>query len=235
MAVFTEESARANIRVKDGRRVFYLADGDHLTPSAKQWLKDNRVEILPASQAAVKEYKTLDGGFWREKPEHMTHLRADVLVRKDHPRIRFRGMIDALEAEILLAAREAQGELKWQLNEILEVVRKLIRCDVLEEPVNVDTLCGLTMPQLRERSHFPQKFYDQPHFMPSSEDSPILLRLNKVRTIIRQTELVAYDAFHDRDGLVTRNDILQLLNRLSSMLWIMMIQQKKEAQDGNQT
>ena len=35
MAVFTAESARANVRVRDGKRVFYLAEGDHLTPSAR--------------------------------------------------------------------------------------------------------------------------------------------------------------------------------------------------------
>ena len=31
----------------------------------------------------------------------MTHLRGNVLVFKDHPRIAFRGYIDLLEAEIL--------------------------------------------------------------------------------------------------------------------------------------
>lgn len=235
MAVFTTQGARENIRVRDGRRVFYLADGDHLTPSASQWLKDNDVQVLPAVQAVVKEYRTLDGGFVREKPEHMTHLRADVLVRKDHPRIRFRGMIDALEAELLLTAKEAEPELRKQLCEILEAVRSLIRCDVMEQPVNIDSICGLTAQDLRQRSHYPQKYYDQPHFMPSAEDSKILLQLNKVRTMIRQTELAAYDAFRDREGAVTREDILKLLNRLSSMLWILMIQKKKEAQYGKQT
>ena len=233
MAVFTRESARANVRVKDGERVFYLADGDHLTPSAQQWLKDDGVKVLPASEAKVEEFRTLDGGFVRKKPEHMTHLRADVLVRKDHPRIRFRGMADALEGELLLAAKEADSPLKEQLNEVLAVVRRLIRCDVLEEPVQIDTICGMTMAQLRERSHFPQKFYDQPHFMPSAEDSHMLLTLNKVRTLIRRTELAAYDAFHDRDGMVTREDLLQVLNRLSSTLWILMIQKKKEETHGN--
>lgn len=233
MAVFTRESAQANVRVKDGSRVFYLADGDHLTPSAQQWLKDDGVKILPASEAKVEEFRTLDGGFVRKKPEHMTHLQADLLVRKDHPRIRFRGMADALEAELLMAAKEANMPLKEQLNEVLTVVRRLIRGDVLNEPIQLDTICGMTMDQLRERSHFPQKFYDQPHFMPSAEDSRILLMLNKVRTLIRQTELAAYDAFHDRDGLVTREDILQILNRLSSTLWILMIQKKKEETHGN--
>ncbi|MBQ9968339.1 MAG: ATP-binding protein [Oscillospiraceae bacterium] len=233
MAVFTTQGARENIRVKDGKRVFYLADGDHLTPSAAEWLKENDVQILPAKEAVVREYRTLDGGFVRKKPEHMTHLRADVLVRKDHPRIRFRGMIDALEAKLLLAAKEAQPQLRKQLDEILQAVRTLIRCDVMEQPVQIHTVCGLNEQELRQRSHYPQKFYDQPHFMPSADDSRMLLLLNEVRTMIRQTELAAYDAFHDRDGAVTREDILRLLNRLSSMLWILMIQMKKEEQHGS--
>ena len=42
----------------------------------------------------------------------------------------------------------------------------------------------------------------------------------------RQTELAAYRAFRDENGAVTREDILQGLNRLSSLLWIFMIKLK---------
>ena len=235
MAVYTLESAKANVRNKDGKRVFYLADGDHLTPSAADWLRREVIEVMPFTKPEA--YNSLDGAYYREKPEHMTHLRADTLVRKDHPRIRFRGMLDYLEAEILLAAAAAgRGtQLENDLEEILQIVRQLIRCDVLEEPVEVETICGLTMAQLRERSHFPQKYYDQPHFMPSAADSLVLLQLNKVRTIIRQTELAAYEAFCDKEGRVIRTDMLKLLNRLSSMLWILTVQKKKEEQYGNQS
>lgn len=237
MAVFTLESAKANIRVKDGSRVFYLADGDHLTPSARDWLQKDGVMILPASQAKIEQYHTVDGGFFTQKPEHMTHLRADTLVRKNHPRIVLRGMVDALEAELLLAIREAGAltPLGQNLNELLTSVRHMMRCDVLEEPLRITSLCGLTMEQIRERSHFPQKFYDQPHFMPSGTDSALLLRLNSVRTLIRRTELAAYEAFHDREGIVTRQDMIKFLNRLSSMLWILMIQRKKEESHGTET
>jgi len=233
MAVFTRESAIANVRTKDGRRVFYLADGDHLTPSAADWLKQEGITVMPFVRPDA--YKGLDGSFYKDKPEHMTHLRADTLVRKDHPRIRFRGMIDTLEAEILLAA-SAAGEdrvLVQHLQEVLQTVRMIIPCDVLEQPVTKETLCGLTMDQVREHSHFPQKYYDLPHFMPSCDDSAVLLHLNKVRTAVRQTELAAFDAFRDREGLLTRTDILKLLNRLSSMLWILMIRKKKEEQDAS--
>ena len=34
MAIYTAQAVKANIRVRDGKRVFYLAEGDHFTPSA---------------------------------------------------------------------------------------------------------------------------------------------------------------------------------------------------------
>ena len=229
MAVYTVETARANVRVRDGRRVFYLDERDHLTPSARQWLERDNVEILPAQMAKPQEYTTLFGAKLTEKPEHMTHLRPTVLVPKDHPRIAFRGMVDALEAEILLCAAAAgPGWLQTELEEVLGFVRNLIRCDVLEEPVGEMTLCGLTTDQLRQHSHLPQRYYGQPHFMPSPRDSTVMLHLNRLRTLVRQTELAAYSAFKTIDGDVTRPDMILAFNRLSSLVWIMMIRLKKE-------
>ena len=135
----TEETVRAGIRVKDGSRVYYLPEGDRLTPSARDWLRNENVRILRPQDAPPKVYTTLSGGTLTGKPEHMTHLYGNVLVPKDHPRIAFRGMIDALEAEILLcqstAAQEKHTELLRALQEILDFVRSLIRADVLGEPV----------------------------------------------------------------------------------------------------
>ncbi len=232
MAVFTAESARANVRVRDGKRVFYLAEGDHLTPSARDWLRRDGVEILPARAAKPNGYRTLTGAVYVEKPEHMTHLAGDVLVEKTHPRIAFRGGIDALEAALLLAGREARaaeaGETERALEEVLTLVRRLIRCDVLEEPLPAFTLGGLTASELRQHSHFPQKYYDQPHFMPDFGDSRLLLTLNQARTQARWAELLACRAFRDSEGRVTRPDLIQALNRVSSLLWILMIRRRKE-------
>ena len=96
MAVFTAESARANVRVRDGKRVFYLAEGDHLTPSARDWLRRDGVEILPARAAKPNGYRTLTGAVYVEKPEHMTHLNSREMVYKTHPCILLRGKLDAL-------------------------------------------------------------------------------------------------------------------------------------------
>ncbi len=225
--LYDETAVRANIRNRDGRRVFFLGKGDQLTASARDYLTGQRIEIRPAETAKIETYKIVSGGTTTEKPEHMTHLYGDVLVPKTHPRILFRGAVDTLEAELLLAARAAPG---WQkeLKALLEQTRKLIRYDVMEQPVEESTLCGLEEDEIRRRSHFPQDYYGQPHFMPEATDSGTLLQLNRARCAARAAELAAVAAFTDREGVPTRADILQALNRMSSMLYLLMIQEKKK-------
>ena len=82
--------------------------GGSSDPVARDWLRRDGVEILPARAAKPNGYRTLTGAVYADKPEHMTHLAGDVLVEKTHPRIAFRGGIDALEAALLLAGREAR-------------------------------------------------------------------------------------------------------------------------------
>ena len=146
---------------------------------------------------------------------------------KTHPRIAFRGMMDLLEAEIMLCQLAAPDQ-KAQLEELLGFARMIVRCDVLEEPFGVDRLCGLTEDALRQRSHRPQDYYGQAHFMPGVGDGEEILRLNRLRCVARQAELAAVDAFSDREGRPTRPDILKAMNRMSSMVWIMMIEKKKQ-------
>ena len=225
--LYTEDMVRMNIRNRDGKRVFYLGRGDHLTPGARDWLTKERIQVLAAELAKPEEYRLLNGAVFREKPEHMTHLHGNVLVPKTHPRIRFRGKIDGLEAELVLCQLDDE---KWrgQLGEILALARKIIRCDVMNEPVPEEELCGLTMAQLRQRSHRPQDFYGQTHFMPEYTDGESVLRLNRCRCLAREAELAAAEAFTDESGNCTRPDILRALNRMSSMIYILMIQAKGE-------
>ena len=224
--LYTEEAVRAGLRVRDGRRVFYLPEGSRLTPAARDWLRQEGVTVVPHAETPPAAYRTPDGAAFAEKPEHMTHLRGNILVPKTHPRIAFRGGIDTLEAELLLCAQAADGPLRQTLCAMLDFVRSLIRADVLDEPVGSIRLCGYTPEQLREYSHYPEKHFGQPHFMIRYTDGPALLALNKLRTVVRQTELAAYAAFRDPDGNVTRSDMILGLNRLSSLMWIMMIKWK---------
>ena len=225
--LLTEKEVRDNVRNREGKRVFYLSPKDQLTSSARDFLSRERIEILPAEQAKPERYRLLSGGYLTEKPEHMTHLNAEFLVPKTHPRIVFRGKMDTLEAELILC-QLADPALAAPVGEILTLARQLIRWDVLEEPVQETTLCGLTQEQQRKRSHFPQEYYGQPHFMPEAPDGPVIARLNRARCAAREAELAAVTAFQDREGHPTRPDILKALNRMSSMLYILMIQWKSK-------
>ena len=220
--LYTEEIVRDNIRTREGKRVFFLGKGDTLTPGARDFLRRERIEVRPADQAKMEEYRLLGGGILREKPEHMTHLEGNLLVEKNHPRIVFRGMVDGLQAEILLCQLEVP-EVRQELGQILELSREIIRRDVLEEPLEDRKLCGLTQQELRTHSHRPQDFYGQPHFMPKWEDGEKILRLNALRCRVRDVERAAVAAFRGE-----RVDILRALNRMSSMVYILMIRMKRE-------
>ena len=223
--LYTEEVVRANIRNREGKRVFYLGRGDQLTSGARDYLSRERIEILPGEKAKKDHYRLPGGGFLTEKPEHMTHLNSEFLVSKTHPRIRFRGKMDTLEAELILCQLEAPAFTE-PVGQVLDLARRVLRCDVLEEPLQQETLCGLTAEELRRRSHFPQEYYGQPHFMPGYEDGMVIARLNRARCAAREAELAAVEAFSDREGSPTRPDLLRAMNRMSSMLYILMIEQK---------
>lgn len=223
--LYTEKNVRDNIRNREGKRVFCLRKGDQLTSSARDFLTRERIEILAPEQMKLERFRTVNGAYLEEKPEHMTHLRGDVLVNKTHPVIRFRGKLDSFQAELILAQLELPEEGK-RLGEILDFSRHLISCDVMQEPVSREKLCGLTEQELRHRSHFPQEVYDKPHFMPEAADGIRIARLNRLRSFAREAELAAAAAFTDPEGNCTRTDILRALNRISSMLYIMMIEHK---------
>lgn len=223
--LWDEQAVRANIRNRDGKRVYYLGKGDQLTSTARDFLRRERIEILPGSQARPERYRLLSGGYVEEKPEHMTHLNGEVLVPKTHPRIRFRGKMDTLEAE-LIPCQLVPGAPEGALGEILTLARKILRCDVLDEPLIWDTLCGLSEQEQRERSHMPQDYYGQPHFMPQASDGSVIAGLNRARCFAREAELAAVEAFSDREGNLIREDIPKALNRMSSMLYLLMIQEK---------
>ena len=223
--LWNETAVRENLRNRNGKRVFYLGKGDQLTSTARDWLSRERIEILPADQAKPNGYRLANGAVLTEKPEHMTHLNGDVLVSKTHPRIRFRGKLDTLEAELILC-QITSVELAPMLGEILELSRRIIRSDVLEQPLKEEKICGMTPEELRKRSHFPQEFYGQPHFAPSAADGLVIARLNRARCAAREAELAAVEAFSDREGNPTRTDILQAMNRISSAIYLLMVQEK---------
>lgn len=225
--LYGRKEVQENLRNKDGKRVFYLGKGHQLTSDARDWLSRERIPILPGEQAKPNGYRLMNGAELQTKPEHMTHLNAEFLVPKTHPRIAFRGSMDTLEAALLLAAAESDGNIRTQLTEALAYARYLLGQEVLGQPIVCKALGGMEEQQLRERSHRPQDFYGKPHFMPAPEDGKPLLLVNFARCAARQAELAAVEAFLDKEGQPQRIDLLQALNRLSSFLYLIMIQLKE--------
>ena len=197
--LYTEKSLEQAL--KKGN--FILRTGDVLTPSARDLLRKRGISPTEG------------------KPEHLTHLYPGELVPKTHPRIAYRGKLDSLQGEILLAMKDPGAPVQ-ALEEMLEFCRNLMRCDVLGEAVGSILLCGMTEEELRHRSHNPEKFYGTPHILPHSGDSLPLLRLNYLRTQVRETELMSYTAFPDR------TDIHRALNRLSSLCWILCLEEREK-------
>lgn len=242
----TEEMLRLELRSAQPD-TYYIPEGKILTPAAREYLQQRKIkigkegqarvvatEVLPMPQIEMRapegpkpkfvDYET--GAYYMEKPEHMTHLYGNVLVVKHHPRILFRGKLDSLQALIVMAqvhiAEGGKQKLVDDLGNVLDILREMMRCDVLDEAFRNETIIGLTHAELRERSHDPKKFYGiQQMVLPDYTMGKDYALLNQIRTAVRETEVAAAQAF--REGTrCTRGDIIEELNRLSSAMHIMM-------------
>lgn len=247
LKVITEAILRDELR-NEQPETFYIPEGKILSPAAREYLQQRKIKIskgsppkvtatevppMPAVElpqaAEAPRPKFIDhetGAFYMEKPEHMTHLHGNVLVPKNHPRILFRGKLDSLQAlivtvQVQLAQTESE-KLLDDLESLLTVLREMMRCDVLDEPLTGEMIIGFTHAELRARSHDPMKYYNvQPMILPNYTMGLAYALLNQVRTAVRETEVAASTAF--RDGLkCTRRDIIEELNRLSSAVHIIM-------------
>lgn len=163
-----------------------------------------------------------------EKPENMTHLYGNVLVPKTHPQIAFRGMLDSLEARILslqiMAAEDGMHHLTDALGEILDYVRHILGAEVRGTELEDICLLGLDSSGLRYESHHIKEIYGIPHPMPEYRMGRLCIALNELRTFVREAELAAARAFTKGDSC-TRPDIVEAMNRLSSVIYILFCRQ----------
>lgn len=172
-------------------------------------------------------YVAANGRRFSEKPEDWTHLDAHKLVRKDHPRIRFRGQVDLLQASIVRAQVElmehgAHAKLIDDLQSILDVLRQIVRSEVLDEALPEGNLIGLTPAELRAQSHDPQGQFGVEYMkLPDKDLGFAYAVLNELRAQARVAETVAVEALADRPSPAQRQ-VLQTMNRLSSAFHILM-------------
>ncbi|ATW25320.1 cobalamin adenosyltransferase [Candidatus Formimonas warabiya] len=242
MRAITETELRDEY--KKGEFTSYtLPEGCRLTPAAAQFLSERRISVhtvsapaggskeprKPLPEAGSQERaKTYSVGEIKGKPEHMTHLNGTTLVYKNHPRIKFRGRLDTFEALLISAIVDIEGigyqELGRDLREVLDYVRQILRAEVKEEPLTPISFHGWSAEEIRDRSHYPQKYFGVNHLLPNPGQGGLMARLNYLRTQVRELELAAMDAFSVTPEKVDREDIIQGLNRLSSLVYIMMVQ-----------
>ncbi len=255
MALITEQDIRKMMSdgLLKEKGEFHMGKDTILTPSARAYLLEKNITLsgrdyhgsdtLNRDKPKVSEdepdtknknhsletpsgFDTVFGVHLENKPEHMTHLRGNYLVFKDHKRIILRGAIDYLESEIIIAQTVSEGlqmpKLTQELEEVIRFIRKLLQCEVTGREVGDFMLAGLNEKDLREQSYHPSKYFGMKHFLPTYQHGEMAAYLNKLRTLARKTEIVAFKAFKAEDETVTREDILRAFNRLSSFFWIMM-------------
>jgi ethanolamine utilization cobalamin adenosyltransferase len=240
------------VNIEPGQDLPAILTGAKLTPGARDFLTSlNRsfagLRGLQEPMVTGDKGAALNGQVQRNKfvflengegtdvkPEAYTHLKGNILVAKDHRRIDLRGMLDHLQSFVLdaqvVAANEGYYALKDDLEETLTCIRRVLRAEVLEEPLPEFELLGLDAAAVRALSHDPQKTFGVPHIVPNWGHGPVLAKVNTLRTYSRCVERQAVRAFHHRDptgknklGTIEREDIILHLNRLSSLFYILML------------
>lgn len=214
---------------------YTVAPDTMLTPAARDFIRENGIRLveagatmtrvpLPVSVGRPRFVDAETGEPMAEKPEDMTHLSGNRLVSKLHPRIAFRGKLDTLQAQILClqAAAMSAGApaLADALDDVLARVRQILAAEVREAPLEPASLLGMTEDELRRASHDLKGSCGIDHPIPSRDMGSLALRVNLLRTQVREAELAAMRAFSGGGGGCARPDIVRALNRLSSAVYL---------------
>jgi ethanolamine utilization cobalamin adenosyltransferase len=217
------------IRVKyldDAGRAFVEADAAKTGQGEEPALR--RVPVLTGKNQRDAATCLLCGQTLGTKPEALTSLDGKALVAKNDPRLKLRGKLDtAIAHAVWIQAEFAPGGGKTALAHWLADVRSALG-RVLKAEVSGEAMPPVVMGEFDEAaihaiSHHPLKYIGHDHLVPEVSHGVQVARLNLLRAQIREAELAAADVFIDRDFKITRPDIMQALNRLSSAVYVLML------------
>lgn len=160
--------------------------------------------------------------------ERETILYGSQKVDKGNAQIELRGELDSLMAQAVFAcafARQyAYTDILSGAEDIVRVVRELVNCEGAGKPPAIGRILGLDFDELRHISHNPQMELGIPHYFPDEHTDDMTATLNKLRTDVRRAERAAARAPENEV-----NDSIQLvLNRLSSAIYILMLENRAE-------
>jgi len=253
--IVTEYELRANW-YKTKETVIMLPPGSVITPSARDFIRSKGIDVQIEGNGILDINKTTFSNSQKTairhkpfeekvnapresresqssssiKPEHMTHLHQGGLVTKTHPVIAYRGQLDLFQCELVEAQvyfeQMGEDELILKLEEIASFARDLMVNEVKALPFEWVTLIGLTPEELRERSHYPNKYFGVDHTPLSYRHGLVVAKLQHLRAKSREVELYGNRAFTNECGECTRTDLIQALNRLSSAFYILACEER---------
>lgn len=212
---FHDEQGRLYVEAEDTKQLTN-ADASY-QPQLKQ------VHGLTSQQGHVAAECQLCHQAVAKKPDTLTHLNAHTLVSKADPRLAFRAKLDSCIAMAVWLQVELTGESQPWLADIRSVLGNIMRADVLNETLTDFVIAGLDEKAIHKLSHQPLNYLGHDHIVPAVEHGRNACLLNLLRTAIRETETVAATIFIDRDLVVSRPDLMQGLNRLSSAVYVLML------------
>lgn len=243
MSVLTESKIRAALR-KEKIKEYKVNSQDIITPAARTFLRDKNIKLvvlkedekdntkvlenknIKENKGILPKFENIQGGYFEKKPEYMTQIKGNKLVCKDHPKIVLRGKLDSMQAKILevqvLCHMKGKEVLVKDLEDCLRYIRSIMRAEVLDEELQSFTLLGMSEEEIRDISHNPKKYFNRDHIFPSYKMGEYVVKLNALRSAIREVEICAIKAFKNIDGEISRQDIIRGLNRLSSLFYVMM-------------
>ena len=249
MPVITEKTLRK--MEKEGMLdKIHITEKDILTPSAKEFLDARKISyrkeksekriqeiekigtgytknVIPqegkSQQRAYKDYIT--GGTYDKKPEYMTQIFGNELVVKNHKRIVLRGKFDTLQAETVRYWKkyEKNKKLEADFSQVYRFIRDLFISEMTDTGFQERDVLGYDIDTLKDITHNTMKYYKTGHlFEINASYDEAVIDINCLRAISRECEIAAVDAFY-KDGRTERSDMLKALNRLSSILYLMML------------
>lgn len=250
MKLITESYLRKEYIQQDFNKILKISKGCKFTPSATDFINARHIVVQEETEDNIiqngieyakpknkndwetpTQYKILyTGEMVSEKPESMTHLYENVLVYKDEARIILRGKLDIFQAKIIETQVDCTQHFQRLdlipiLEELLQFSRSILGYEVLNQPLPETTLLGMTMEELRDKSHHPEHYFGLKQMVLIQHSFGVVVaRLNRLRAEAREIELVAVSTFRKGD-YYEREDLVRALNRLSSAFHILMYQE----------
>ena len=207
---------------KSQQEIVKKAEGSENSIENSQSEKSSE-DTPPKKKREYRDYIT--GAIYDKKPEYMTQLFNNDLVVKNHKRIVLRGKFDILQAEIIKYWKkyEKNKKLEKDFADTYRFVRDLFISEMIDSEFQERDVLGYDIDTLKDITHNTIKYYKTGHlFEINVEFDETVIDINCLRALSRECEVAAVDAFY-KDGKTERTDMLKALNRLSSILYLMML------------